>query len=263
MNPTLTMLIGPLCLIHFFYLLAVVKKNLSVIDTAWGLGFILISLTGSSLSHFNILKENILTCLIVIWGLRLALFIHYRNVGKGEDFRYASWRKDWGQRTNLIAYFKVYWLQFFLMILTALPLIGVHQSVDNKLSPLNIMGIVIWIIGFFWETIADQQKSQFKKIAGNEHKVCQKGLWSFSRHPNYFGEAFLWWGIGLAGFEGSYWWALIGPLFISFLLWKVSGVPLVEARHAHNPEYQIYASHTPVMIPSVKKMMKVLLRESK
>lgn len=261
MNHHFYILFAPLVLIHVFYLLAIKQKNLSVIDTAWSLGFILISLTGTWLSHFENTHENILALMVFIWGLRLSLFIHFRNHGKGEDFRYANWRKEWGERTNLIAYFKVYLLQFVLMIVVALPILAIHHSSSENWTFINWTGVVIWFVGLSWEAVADYQKSAFKKIPGNQHKLCQKGLWSLSRHPNYFGEAFLWWGIGLTAFDSNSWWGLIGPAFLTFLLRYVSGVPLLEAKHVHNPEYQIYASQIPVMIPSTKKIVKVIMNK--
>lgn len=243
------MLIPSLILIHLFYLFAVIKKNLSVIDTAWGLGFILISLTGAKLNHFDHLKENITMLMVLLWGIRLASFIYFRNKNLGEDFRYRNWRNEWGEKTNQIAYFKVYLLQFFLMSLVALPLFAVHQSNTPQLSLLNIAGIVTWGIGLIWETVADYQKSQFKKKIENQNKVMKTGLWSLSRHPNYFGEILLWWGISITVFNIEIWWALIGPLILNLLIWKVSGVPLLEVKHADNLEYQLYKAATPTLIP--------------
>jgi steroid 5-alpha reductase family enzyme len=255
MNDQIYMLLGPIVLIHFFYAIAVIKKNLSVIDTAWGLGFILIVLAGCILNGWQNIRENIQLILVSLWGARLALFIHSRNTGKGEDFRYANWRKEWGDKTNLIAYFKVYWLQFFLMLIAGLPLFAGHSS-NGGLIWINYLGIGIWLVGLLWESIADYQKGQFKAIAANQHKIYQGGLWKFSRHPNYFGEFFLWWGIALVALDGYNNWALIGPAFLTLLLWKVSGVPLVEQRHEKNPDFQAYKDSTPVLIPSLKKMFK-------
>jgi steroid 5-alpha reductase family enzyme len=259
MNDVMIMILSPILLIHIFYGVAVATKNLSVIDTAWGLGFILLSLAGSALSGFANIRENVLTLMVVIWGLRLVLFIHFRNHGKGEDFRYAQWRKDWGEKTNLIAYFKVYWLQLILMLMVGLPIFSVHQNGDDSFSALNILGLLLWSVGLIWESIGDYQKSQFKKIKGNEQKVMQQGLWRYSRHPNYFGEALLWWGIALVSVKTSSYWGLFGSAFITFLLLKVSGVPLVEKKQENNPEYQIYATETPAFFPSLSKILKSLM----
>jgi steroid 5-alpha reductase family enzyme len=250
------MFLAPLLMIHIFYALAVSKKNLSVIDTAWGLGFILIVSVGSFLNAWTNLRELILLFLTTLWGLRLAIYIHTRNHGMGEDFRYAKWRKEWGDKTNLIAYFKVYWLQYLLMLVVALPLFAAHASTETQLFWFNYLGIAVWSIGLSWEAVADFQKSKFKAIKENKNKIFRDGLWAFSRHPNYFGEALLWWGISLVSLDGQNYWALIGPLFLTFLLWKVSGVPLVEQRHANNPEYQAYKAQTPTLVPSLKLIFK-------
>lgn len=255
MSKVIFMLLAPLVLLHVFYLIAVIKKNLSVIDTAWSLGFIAIALTGVILNHAHNFHELIVSILIMTWGLRLAFYLHLRNHGKPEDFRYANWRKQWGKKTNLIAYFKVYWLQYFLMLIVALPIFAVHTSTSVTFYFYHYLGIVIWLVGLIWETVADNQKSVFKSNRDNLHKVFQGGLWKFSRHPNYFGESLLWWGIGLVAFNPDSAWSLFGPLFITILLWKVSGVPLVEKRQENNPEYQKYASHTPVLIPSLSKIL--------
>jgi steroid 5-alpha reductase family enzyme len=249
------MLMGPLLLIHFFYVLAVIKKNLSVIDTCWGLGFVVLSILGCIESQFHNFRENILGLLTLIWGLRLAVFLHLRNHGKPEDFRYAAWRKEWGEKTNLIAYVKVYWLQYILMLVVALPLFGAHHEADQSLSLINILGLIFWILGFSWEVIADQQKSIFKNRPENKNKFISTGLWKFSRHPNYFGEALLWWGVGLTAFNGSNLWVLIGPLFLNFLLLKVSGVPMLEKRYKGYAHYEQYALETPTLIPSLKKII--------
>lgn len=255
MNDQIYMLFGPLILIHIFYITAVIKKNLSVIDTAWGLGFIIIISTGCFLNGWSNPRENLLMILVTIWGFRLTSFIHFRNSGKAEDFRYANWRKEWGQKTNLIAYFKVYLLQFVLMLIVGIPLFAAHTTSDKNLFWYNYLGIAIWLTGLLWESIADIQKSRFKAIKENETKILQSGLWAYSRHPNYFGEAFLWWGISIVPLDGTNTWSLIGPTFLTFLLWKVSGVPLVEKRHEKNPEYMAYKSKTPVLIPSLKLIL--------
>jgi len=256
MNDKYFMIFGPILLIHIFYGVAVLKKNLSVIDTAWGLGFILMATIGSTLSQWDKLREIVVLAMVVLWGARLSLFIHLRNRGKGEDFRYANWRKDWGENTNVIAYFKVYWLQIFLMIIVGLPIFAAHASVNPQLSWINILGIILWLLGLAWESVADYQKNKFKSNPANQNKVFQGGVWAYSRHPNYFGEAFLWWGIALVSLDGKNSWALLGPAFLTLLLWKVSGVPLVEQRHEGNPDYQAYKARTPVLIPSFKIMFR-------
>ena len=248
------MILGPVLVIHLFFIFAVMKKDLSVIDTAWGLGFILLSLIGTVLNQASNLREVLVTLLVTLWGIRLSAFIHLRNRGKGEDFRYADMRKRWGQRTNLIAYFKVYWLQIILMLLVALPIFSVHETENDTINWFNYLGVFLWLVGLSWESVADYQKSHFKNKKENHDKIMQEGLWKLSRHPNYFGESLLWWGIALVAMDRSYSFGLWGAAFITLLLWKVTGVPLVEQRHDKNPQYQAYKAQTPVLIPSLKKL---------
>lgn len=245
------MMLGPLLLIHLVYIFAVIKKDLSLIDSIWGLGFILISLIGCSLADWSNTTQNLIFLMVFAWGLRLSLFIYFRNHGKPEDFRYAQWRKDWGDKVNIIAYFKVYLLQWCLMGLVALPIFAVHFSDKQSISWQVYPGVLFWTVGLLWETVADYQKSAFKK--NHPHSICTKGLWFYSRHPNYFGETLLWWGIGIVSLAGGQWWGPIGPLFLNFLLLKVSGVPLIEARHEKNPEYLKYKNSTPTLIPDLRR----------
>lgn len=256
MNHYLIMILAPVLMIHLFYLTAVIKKDLSVIDTAWGLGFVLISFVGVILSDFSNPRELLISAMVLIWGLRLAVFIHFRNHKRPEDFRYAQWRKDWGDKTNLIAYFKVYWLQLVLMVIVAAPIFEAHHNDETALSGLNYLGVVLWAVGLIWESVGDYQKSQFKKDPQNKNKIMTKGLWSLSRHPNYFGESLLWWGIALVTVSQNRYLGLIGSTFITFLLWKVSGVPMAEKKEEKNPAYQAYKAQTPALIPSLSKLMK-------
>lgn len=250
------MALGPLILIHCFFILAVSKKNFSVIDSIWGIGLMLIALIGIFLSKGENLIENIIALMVVIWALRLSLYIHRRNKGQAEDFRYSEMRKNWGNRANVMAYFKVYLLQFVLMLVVGLPLFAIHFTPDAQFGIKEGLGLFMWCFGLAFEAIGDQQKNKFKKIPANKLRVCREGLWSLCRHPNYFGEALLWWGIGVFCINADHWWAFIGPAFLHFSLLKISGVPLLEERQKNNPEYQAYMKETPRFIPSLSKILK-------
>lgn len=251
MTDSLLMALGPLVLIHFTYFIAVKKNDLSVIDTVWGLGFIALAFMGNLLSGFSNPREILIFVMVLLWGLRLSFFIHSRNKGKPEDFRYTQMRNNWGENANRIAYFKVYLLQFVLMLLVGLPLFAVHFSLFTEFLFLDYLGIGLWLTGLIWESVADYQKSAFKKT--HHEKICDVGLWFYSRHPNYFGEVLVWWGIGAVSLMSRNSWGILGALFINYLLLKVTGVPLVEARHDKNPEYQAYKKTTPKLIPNLLK----------
>jgi steroid 5-alpha reductase family enzyme len=248
----LNIILFPLGLIHIAYLIAIFKKDFSIIDSFWGLGFILLSLAATAHHSFDNQRELLLLFLISVWGLRLSLFIYIRNHGKGEDFRYTQWRRKWGRQANIIAYFKIYLLQYLLMILVGLPIFAAHLS-STPLNGFDFIGTTFFCFGLFWEVIADYQKSHFKGQPGNSDRICQTGLWFYSRHPNYFGETTLWWGLGIIGAAGGYWWSLIGSAFINFLLLKITGVPLLEARYKGNLEWDDYKKTTPALLPNLMK----------
>ena len=256
MHNLLIMALAPLALMHLGYLAAIKKNNFGLIDSIWGLGFILIALTGCILHHFNDWRENLVGLLVLIWGLRLSLYLHSRNAGKPEDYRYAQMRASWGSHANQKAYLRVFLLQYFLMLLISLPLLVVHQN-SAPIGLLDYLGVVLWVIGFGWETVADYQKNKFKNQPGHQHKICQVGLWKYSRHPNYFGEATLWWGISLISASTGNYFGFLGVALLNFLLLKVSGVPLIEKRYENNPDYQAYKKLTPTLIPSILKLLEL------
>ena len=217
-----------------WYGLSIVKKRNDIADTAWGLGFILVTI-------YNLLfnpsfKLLISLILVSIWGLRLAIHIYNRNKNKKEDYRYKQWKNN--------AYLKVFITQGFFMWLICWPIIFSQQN----LNWLNILGIFIWIVGFYFEATADKQLKEFINNPNNKGKIMQSGLWANSRHPNYFGEVTMWWGIWLINLNPN-WWTIIGPLTITFLILKVSGVPLLEKKYEGNPEFEKYKKKVSVFIP--------------
>ncbi len=239
---------------NLFYIVARVKNDFSIIDTAWGLSFALIFYCSYFFSPYSsTFRVDLMGALVLIWALRLSgyIFLRSRKLGK-EDYRYAQWRKDWGEKANIIAYFKVFMLQALLSLIIASPLLFIH------LKPSSIgfgtagdyIGLSLWIIGFLMEVVADQQKANFKRLPENEGKVLDQGLWRYSRHPNYFGEALLWWGMGiLALAEIPFYQAMFGPLLLNIFLLKVSGVSLLEEKYIGNSEYDTYKKRTNAFIP--------------
>lgn len=238
----------------FMFVIAQIKKNNSIVDIGWGIGFILISV--SLLLTVNPLdaKDLLISAMIVVWGSRLAIHIYMRAKGKPEDFRYAQWRKDWGEKAVVYSFFKVFMLQGAIMLFVALPIIIVFNSFDVQLTLLSFSGLIIFIIGFLFESIGDYQVFCFKKNHENKGKIITTGLWKYTRHPNYFGEILLWWGIGLFTVGSDlYWIAFIGPLLINFLLVKVSGVPMLEKKYEGRADWEEYKKVTPALVPFVGK----------
>ncbi len=226
-----------------WYLVSVLKKRNDIADVAWGLGFILVTVFNLIFNPVPKLFFSLL--LISIWGIRLALHIYNRNKNKKEDYRYEQWKNN--------AYFKVFITQGFFMWLISWPVIFSSGS----LKLFNFIGILTWLVGFYFESTADKQLKEFIKNPKNKGKIMQSGLWAYSRHPNYFGEVTIWWGIWLLNLNTA-WWTFIGPLTITFLILKVSGVPLLEKKYATNKEFQDYQKRVSVFIPwKPKKIQKI------
>lgn len=245
-------------IMHFAFILAIFLKNNSIVDIFWGLGFALVAIvTYVTASEFN-LRMAIATVLVCTWGFRLVLHIYLRNRGKGEDFRYKAWRESWGKYFYIRSYLQIFILQGVLMLIVSSGIILINTySGLFRLNIIDLIGIGIWIIGFSFEAIGDYQLTQFvaRKKQGEFKKnaIMTTGLWKYSRHPNYFGEATLWWGIFLIALSVSYGYlALISPLLIDFLLLKVSGVPMLEKKYENNKEFQKYKKVTRALIPLPK-----------
>jgi steroid 5-alpha reductase family enzyme len=241
-----------------FYLIALLKDDFGIIDVAWGISFLALYVTGLLTANLPLTgRVLILGLAIFIWSLRLSGYILYRNLKlKHEDPRYAEMRKSWGKRIKLNAYFRVYMLQALLSLAIASPILAVLSQ--KKLVPFDTLydylGVIFLTIGFSVEAIADFQKNSFKSNPINIGKPCHTGLWRFSRHPNYFGEAVFWWGIALITFvQVPFYWAILGPLLITFLLIKVSGVAMLEKLYEENNLYAEYRKNTNVFIPWMPK----------
>ncbi|MCJ7679308.1 MAG: DUF1295 domain-containing protein, partial [Candidatus Aminicenantes bacterium] len=166
------------------------------------------------------------------------------------DFRYAKWRKEWGRWFVLRSYFQVFILQGVLMGIIALPILLVNASMKPGLTWLDGLGVAVWVIGFCFETMGDLQLARFKKNPSNKGKIMTSGLWRYTRHPNYFGESAMWWGIFLITLSvPGGWVGVVSPVLITFILLFVSGVRMLEKKYGDNPEFQAYAERTSVFIP--------------
>lgn len=239
---------------NLMFLLALGLKDNSIVDVGWGIGFILVVIVSLWSSHNSSYEALVLTAVILIWGLRLAGYIAKRNKGRGEDFRYRKWREEWGKNVVWRSYFQVFMLQGAIMFVIALPvMIGIYSGTDY-LGIVEFLGILIWGLGFFFEAVGDFQMYRFKKKASNKGKIMRYGLWRYTRHPNYFGEAIMWWGIFLIVVNNGYvFFTIISPILLTFLLLRVSGVTMLEKKYDNNPEYQEYIQNTSSFIPSPPK----------
>lgn len=234
------------------WLLSLVKKDASIVDTFWGLGFVLTAAVCCAIGEGYEMRRILVTALTAIWGLRLAGHIFLRNKGRGEDFRYKAMRARHGKRFPVVSLYSVFAVQGLLMWVISLPLqIGETSRLPAKLTWLDWAGATIWLIGFGFESIGDLQLARFKGDLKNKGKVMDRGLWRFTRHPNYFGDALLWWGLFLTALSTpSGVWTLISPLIMTALLMKVSGVALLEKTLMKTkPEYRDYVGRTSAFFP--------------
>ena len=234
------------------WVLSLVLRNASVVDTFWGLGFVMVAWVTFFSAGGYAGRRFLILCLVTVWGLRLAVHIALRSRGQGEDRRYGAWRKRAGKRFWWMSLFTVFGVQGMLLWVIAL---GV-QAGQIARSPaaftwLDTLGALVWAVGFAFEAVADRQLTRFKADPANRGQVMDRGLWAYSRHPNYFGETLVWWGLFLVVLStpGSAW-TIVSPLTITFLLLRVSGVTLLEKTIVDSrPGYAEYQRRTSSFIP--------------
>ncbi|MEI7526605.1 MAG: DUF1295 domain-containing protein, partial [Mariniphaga sp.] len=198
------------------------------------------------------LRKVIVLLLVLVWGLRLSLHIMGRNRGKGEDFRYKAWRDTW--RFFLIrSFFQIFMLQGAIMLIVSSPIWFINFSKGSLPGIWDSLGLVVFGAGFVIEAVADYQLAEFKKDPSNRGKIITTGLWSVSRHPNYFGEALVWWGFSCYALSlPNGWYTLISPIVMTLLLRFVSGVPMLEKKYEGRSDWEEYKSKTAAFVPFVK-----------
>ncbi|HXU09349.1 MAG TPA: DUF1295 domain-containing protein [Blastocatellia bacterium] len=234
------------------WLLSLFKKDASIVDGFWGLGFVAIAVSCYLAADGYHSRKTLITTLTAVWGIRLAIHIFWRNFGKGEDFRYQAMRKRFGKRFPIISLFTVFGLQGVLMWIISLPIqAGEISAQPSRLTWLDWLGASLWLIGFLFESIGDLQLTLFRVNPSNKGKVMDRGLWRYTRHPNYFGDALMWWGLFvIAMATPGGWWTVISPLIMTGLLMKVSGVALLEKTLSKTkPEYASYIQRTNAFFP--------------
>ena len=251
-----TTLASVLLLMFLLWLVSLALKDASIVDTFWGVGFTAIAWICFAITNGYAPRKLIISTLVTIWGLRLASHIFRRNHGKGEDFRYRRMRARHQERFALVSLFTVFGLQGLLMWVISLPVqVAQVSPAPARLTWLDLLGVAVWTVGFLFEAVGDYQLMRFKADPDNAGKVMERGLWAYTRHPNYFGDATLWWGlflIALATPGGI--WTIISPAIMTFLLMKVSGVALLEKSLVKTkPEYQDYIRRTSAFFPWIPR----------
>ena len=233
------------------WLLSLLLKNSSIVDIFWGAGFVILAWVYYALTPDGYMTRKLLLAILTtLWGLRLSLHILYRNWRKPEDFRYQKWRRESGSRWWWKSFFQVFVLQGLLMWVISAPLLASQtRSLPDWLTALDILGAVLWMVGFFFETAGDIQLARFKANPDNKGKVMERGVWYTTRHPNYFGDSAQWWGYFLIAMAAGGWWTIFSPLLMTTLLLRVSGVTLLEKSLETRPGYKEYIERTSAFIP--------------
>ena len=237
------------------FVLALFKKDNSIVDVAWGPGFILVAALTFLFWPGATARQILANVLVAAWGLRLGIHIALRNRGRGEDFRYANWRRAWGRWFVPRSYLQIFLLQGVLMLAVAFPVVLINRPGGGAgLGVLDGLGTALWITGFLFEAVGDRQLRVFKRDPANKGKIMDRGLWRLTRHPNYFGEALMWWGIFVIALAvPGGWRAVVSPVVITGLLLRVSGVTLLEKKYAGNAAYAEYIRRTSAFIPRPPK----------
>jgi steroid 5-alpha reductase family enzyme len=242
--------------VTLLWLLSLILRDSSIVDVFWGLGFVSVYwLVYALMLQPAPSRQLLVGVLVTIWGVRLALHILRRNWGTGEDFRYARWRQEAGKAWWWRSYFKVFLLQGLILWLVAWPLVVVLANSDPKpLGGLDVLALLVWVSGFIFEAGGDWQLSRFKKDPANKGRLMTNGLWRYTRHPNYFGDALVWWGFYLFAVAVGGWWTIFSPLLMTYLLRRVSGVVMLERTLSETkPGYKSYMSRTNAFFPGLPK----------
>jgi steroid 5-alpha reductase family enzyme len=233
------------------WLLSLRLRDVSIVDVMWGPGFVLVAALSAGLGDGLWARRVLVLAMVGTWGFRLAIHIWLRNRGKGEDYRYRAMRDRQGPRFPWLSAFTVFGLQAALLLFIAMPLAAATGIAAPGLGGLDYAGSALFAIGFLCEAIGDAQLARFRADEANRGKVCDVGLWRYSRHPNYFGDATLWWGFYLVACSvpgGA--WTFAAPLVMTLLLLKVSGVALLErGLVASKPGYADYVARTSAFVP--------------
>ncbi len=230
-------------------------RNAGIVDVFWGVGFVLIAALAVWLGQGGGVRAALVLALTSVWGLRLALHIGWRSRGKPEDHRYQQFRANAGPSFWWRSLFTVFLLQGAVMWVVALPLTAA-LAVRGPNAPTlwDAAALLLWAAGMVFEAGADWQLARFKADPANRGKVCNRGFWGLSRHPNYFGDAVVWWGFGCFGLAVGAWWTLVGPALMTLLLRRVSGVTLLDSTLSQRrPGYRDYMRSTPSFVPRLPR----------
>ncbi|MBN1285199.1 MAG: DUF1295 domain-containing protein [Anaerolineae bacterium] len=236
------------------WLISLLVKDASIVDIFWGIGFVITGWVYFALTPDGAPgRKWLIGVLVTIWGLRLAGYIAWRNLPKGEDFRYRQWREQYGARWWWLSYFRVFLLQGVIMWVVSAPLLAAQISPTPDLGLPDLLGAAVWGVGFYFEAVGDWQMARFKAKPENKGKVLSSGVWRYTRHPNYFGDAAQWWGfwlIAVGTLSAAGLLSVFSPALMTFLLLRVSGVAMLEkSLRDAKPQYKEYIETTSAFFP--------------
>jgi len=232
--------------------LSVARRDASIVDILWGLGFVLVAAVAFGASGPHTPRASLVLLLTTLWGARLAGYLFWRNHGQGEDFRYRAMRKRHGGRFALVSLYSVFGLQAALCWVISWPVqAAIASPAPDAWTGLDLLGVALFALGFVFESVGDLQLARFKGDPANRGRVMDRGLWAWTRHPNYFGDAVVWWGLfALALSTPAGWVTLPAPALMTFLLLRVSGVALLErSLQKTRPGYADYVARTSAFLP--------------
>jgi steroid 5-alpha reductase family enzyme len=237
-------------LVLFVWLVSLPLRDASIMDVAWGLGFVAVAWISCLAAGGSSWRSILITMLTTIWGLRLASYLAWRKFGQPEDYRYRALRQQFDKRFWLVSLPLVFGLQGVLLWVVSLP-IPLAMISGAALNTIDALGVGLWSIGLIFETVGDWQLSRFKANPANQGQVFDGGLWRYTRHPNYFGDFLVWWGLYLIAVAGSSaWWTIVSPVLMSVLLLRVSGVALLEkSLTKRTTGYREYVTRTSSFFP--------------
>jgi steroid 5-alpha reductase family enzyme len=235
------------------WLVSLIKQDVSIVDSLWSLFFLGMVLTYLLLSPSVVERAYLVLFLVTVWAVRLSVFITLRNWGEPEDRRYQQIRADNQPNFAFKSLYLVFGLQAILAWIISLPLLGSVLG-TSSLGWIDFAAVALWLLGFGFEAIGDQQLATFKADPNSKGEVLDQGLWRYTRHPNYFGEACIWWAYYLFAVAAGAWWTIVAPILMTFLLLRVSGVALLEKDMSERrPAYRDYIRRTNAFFPGPPK----------
>lgn len=244
-------------IMSIIWLVQLKTKNAGMVDVAWAFSFPVLAILYNLCAEGYELRKNLISVLVIIWGARLGIYLFLRNYKGPEDSRYAQLRKEWGEKANM-KMFLFFQFQAILAVLLSLPFLLIMLNPNPAISALEITGTGLWIIGFAGESMADEQLKKFKSRAQNKGKICEKGLWYYSRHPNYFFEWVIWLAYLVIALASPFGWlSIISPLLMLHFLKNVTGVPATEEQilKSKGDQYRRYQKTTSAFFPWFKKSL--------